>query len=153
MGLLNDEQLDQIISHVEVRLEAREKARLHQAQRHESDVNFAINFRDARGTLHDAGLAADMWLVDRDEPAREQPMLDTVIGRIQFACAQTESQLDRIYGLGNRIYGPQPEGNESMGRATASEPATMDRVFLALARLDDLNQQLDAAIARITGLA
>lgn len=115
------------------------------SQRHADDRETVYSTKDFDGH--------GLRMVDMDEPAREQAMLDSVVSRINEASARVELQLDRIYGLGNRLYGAMPEEGSGLGRAMAAEPATMDRVFIALARLDELNAQLSCAVDRIAGIA
>jgi hypothetical protein len=115
------------------------------SQRHTDDRETACFTKDFDGH--------GLRMVDMDEPAREQAMLDSVVSRINEASARVELQLDRIYDLGNRLYGAMPEEGSGLGRVMAAEPATMDRVFIALARLDELNAQLSCAVDRIAGIA
>lgn len=96
----------------------------------------------------------------RDYPAagnravpEQVPMLDEFTSRVRNATAHASLILDRLSGVGDRAFGPQPEAGSTAEKASISQEGAVDRVFCALGDLDAVLAWLEHAENRIHGLA
>jgi|SRR6185369_3751657 len=87
------------------------------------------------------------------EQCEPRPMIAEISQRVRNAGLHAQLILDRLSGVGDRLFGPQPEAGENCATGIAEQPADMDVLFIELGRLDRILSALEHAENRIHSLA
>jgi len=115
------------------------------------DRNYADPRRVTRSTFdEEQAEASQRYAGESNEP---RPMIAEISQRVRNASLHAQLILDRLSGVGDRLFGPQPEAGESCASGIAEQPADMDVLFIELGRLDRTLAALEHAENRIHSLA